>query len=346
MASARVTAGVDLGGTKIQTVVLRGREVAGSARVLTPQSGVPGDVIDAIVGTIRTSLEQAQATAADLGGIGLGSPGEVDAEAGAVLRAINVPGFSDRVELGPLVSEALGGVPATIGNDVSVGVLGEYERGAGRPFKNLLGVWVGTGVGGGLILDGKIRARQERRRRVRPHGGQAARTAVLVRKSRLRRGVRGAGEHGETGAKARQGRPQDESLPDHGEARPQPAHLGHLRRRAQERRPHDHAADRGGDVGARPRSRLGPEPPRSRGDHHRRRPRRPARPAVRRPDRRAHDTAPLRPRTRPRRSSAPSSATSRARSAPPSSPAADARRGAGPVTSRAGSRRRRRSARR
>ena len=156
MAIAPVTAGVDLGGTKIQTVVLRGREVAGSARVLTPQSGVPGEVIEAIVGTIHTSLEQAQATAADLGGIGLGSPGEVDAAAGAVLRAANVPGFLDRVELGPLVSEALGGVTATVGNDVSVGVLGEYKRGAGRPFKHLLGVWVGTGVGAGLILDGKI----------------------------------------------------------------------------------------------------------------------------------------------------------------------------------------------
>jgi len=46
----------------------------------------------------------------------------------------------------------------TVGNDVNVGVLGEYRRGAGRPYKNLLGVWVGTGVGGGLILDGELYA--------------------------------------------------------------------------------------------------------------------------------------------------------------------------------------------
>jgi len=151
-----LTAGVDLGGTKIQTVVLRNEEVAGSSRVLTPQSGDPADVIDAIVGTIRTSLEAAGAAEGDLRGIGIGTPGEVDAEAGAVLLAANVPGFSDRVELGPLVSEALGTSKVTIGNDVSVGVLGEYRRGAGRPYKNLLGVWVGTGVGGGLILDGEL----------------------------------------------------------------------------------------------------------------------------------------------------------------------------------------------
>jgi glucokinase len=154
--SVSVAVGVDLGGTKIQTVVLRGGEVAGSARVLTPQSGVPGDVVDAIVATVRASLEAAGASEADLGGVGIGTPGEVDKRAGAVLLAKNVPGFSGRVELGPRVSEALGGTKATLANDVTVGVLGEYERGAGRRFKNLLGVWVGTGVGGGLILHGRL----------------------------------------------------------------------------------------------------------------------------------------------------------------------------------------------
>lgn len=155
--STQVTVGVDLGGTKIQTVVLRDEQVVGSSRVLTPQTGVPGDVIDAIAGTIRTSLEEAGAAAdADLRGIGIGTPGEVDAAAGVVALAANVPGFSDRVELGPLVSKAVGGAPVTIDNDVRVGVLGEYRRGAGRPYRNLLGVWVGTGVGGGLVLDGEL----------------------------------------------------------------------------------------------------------------------------------------------------------------------------------------------
>jgi len=154
--AAQVIAGVDVGGTKIQTVVLENREVVGSARVPTPQTGDPGDVIDAIVGTIRTSLEAAGTTASDLRGIGIGTPGEVDANAGAVLLAANVPGFSERVELGPLVSKQLGKAKVTVGNDVNVGVLGEYRRGAGRPYENLLGVWVGTGVGGGLIIKGEL----------------------------------------------------------------------------------------------------------------------------------------------------------------------------------------------
>jgi glucokinase len=151
-----VTAGVDLGGTKIQTVVVRVGEVVGSSRTLTPQTGRPADVVQAIVGTIHASLEVAGATESDLDAIGIGTPGDIDAQAGAVLLAANIPGFSDRVELGPLVSEAMHGARVTVDNDVRVGVLGEHRRGAGRPFTNLLGAWVGTGVGGGLILEGEL----------------------------------------------------------------------------------------------------------------------------------------------------------------------------------------------
>ncbi len=156
MADPQLTAGVDLGGTKIQTVVLRDGEVAGSARVLTPQTGAADDVIAAIAGTIHTSLEQAAVEASALRAIGIGTPGEIDSAAGVVSLAANVPGFADRVELGPLLSKAMNGIAVKIDNDVTVGVLGEFKRGAGRPYKNLLGVWVGTGVGGGLILNGEL----------------------------------------------------------------------------------------------------------------------------------------------------------------------------------------------
>jgi glucokinase len=151
-----VTAGVDLGGTKIQTVVMRGGQVVGSCRIPTPQTGAAGDVIEAILATVRSSLEDAEATAEDLGGVGIGSPGNVDARDGSVSLARNVPGFGDRVALGPTVSERLGGATVVVDNDVAVGVRGEASRGAGRPYKNLLGVWVGTGVGGGLIIDGEL----------------------------------------------------------------------------------------------------------------------------------------------------------------------------------------------
>jgi glucokinase len=123
--------------------------------VLTPQTGAQ-DVVEAIVSTLHQALEQSGA-AGDLSAIGIGTPGEVDAAAGTVSHSPNVPGFLDDVALGPLVSRRMGGISVVLDNDVRVAILGEFRRGAGRSYRNLLGVFVGTGVGGGLILEGKLR---------------------------------------------------------------------------------------------------------------------------------------------------------------------------------------------
>ena len=152
-----LTAGVDLGGTKIQTVVLREHDVVGSARMPTPQTGADA-VIAAINDSIRASVATAHAGIAELRAVGIGSPGAIDSEAGSVGHSPNVRGFeTEPVPLGPEVAKALGGVEVKIDNDVRVAVLGEWKRGAGRPYRDLLGVFVGTGVGGGLVLDGKLR---------------------------------------------------------------------------------------------------------------------------------------------------------------------------------------------
>ena len=73
---------------------------------------------------------------------------------GVVSDARNLPGWTGSFPLGETLSKDLG-VPVQIGNDVSVAVQGEFELGAGKEFKTVFGVWWGTGVGGGLILDGK-----------------------------------------------------------------------------------------------------------------------------------------------------------------------------------------------
>ena len=155
---AQVCVGVDLGGTKIQTAALRGRRIVGEARVPTPQGGTLEAVIDAIAGSVRSSLEAAGVATSAVQRVGIGAPGEIDAEAGTVTRAVNVPGFDGQVvPLAELVSKALGGGPSVrVDNDVRVGVLGEHRAGAGRPYRNMLGVWLGTGVGGGLVLEGKL----------------------------------------------------------------------------------------------------------------------------------------------------------------------------------------------
>ena len=147
-----VTAGVDLGGTKIQTVVMRADEVIGQARAATPQTGAD-DVAAAIAESVRAALIDAGSSLHALTAVGIGAPGR--AVAGVVSHAPNLPGFHEPFALGRTVSEALGGVAVSVDNDVAVATLGEWRRGAGRPFRSMLGVFVGTGVGGGLVIDGR-----------------------------------------------------------------------------------------------------------------------------------------------------------------------------------------------
>ena len=153
-----VTVGVDIGATKIQSAAVRDERVIGSFRLSTPLTGAP-DLERAIVEAVAGALAGAEVTADDLSAVGIGVPGAIDRTAGTVWSSPNLPGFQAPapVPLGPGVSSALHAVPVTLGNDVSVAVLGEHRRGSGRPYRNLLGVWVGTGVGGGLVIDGELR---------------------------------------------------------------------------------------------------------------------------------------------------------------------------------------------
>jgi glucokinase len=146
--------GVDLGGTKIQTVLLRGTEVVGRERVATPRSG-PDEVIRAIGSSVRAATDGAPGV---IQALGIGSPGRIDRDTGTVSLAKNVPGFTDPVELGLLLSKDLAlRAPVVVDNDVRAATLGEFALGAGRPFRDLLCVFVGTGVGGGLVLGGELR---------------------------------------------------------------------------------------------------------------------------------------------------------------------------------------------
>ena len=89
------------------------------------------------------------------GSIGVGAPGQVDAERGVVLRAVNLPGWERPVEIAGRLTAELG-APTVVANDVQASVVGEHRLGAGRGLDNLLGVFCGTGVGGGLVLGGRL----------------------------------------------------------------------------------------------------------------------------------------------------------------------------------------------
>jgi glucokinase len=148
-------AGIDLGGTKIESVVVDPRNnVLGSARRPTPTEGGPSDVAAAIAEAVREACQSAGLESSALRAIGVGSPGIVDEDTGAVSSARNLPGWDGSFELGATLSKELG-PPVFVGNDVQVATEAEFHLGAGRPYESILGVFWGTGVGGGLMLGGK-----------------------------------------------------------------------------------------------------------------------------------------------------------------------------------------------
>ncbi len=147
--------GIDLGGTKIQTVVVdRKHEVMGQARRQTPRSGGgPKAIAAAMAECLKEAAAEAGYESSDLTGIGVGSPGEVDTAAGTITGARNLDGWNGSFALAPELEGALG-TDVAIGNDVQVATTGEFELGAGKPYQSVLGVFWGTGVGGGIVLDG------------------------------------------------------------------------------------------------------------------------------------------------------------------------------------------------
>jgi glucokinase len=145
------TVGIDLGGTKVQAVLVDGDDLVADVRTSTPAGG-PEAVVEAIAALL-----------ADLGSgakgvpIGVGAPGVIDPRTGVLHRAPNLPGFDAGVALGPMVAEATGAERVVVANDANVAVVAEHVMGAGRGAADVLGVWVGTGVGGGFVLDGRLR---------------------------------------------------------------------------------------------------------------------------------------------------------------------------------------------
>ncbi len=145
--------GIDLGGTKIQAVVVdEDNSVLGSSRRPTPTSGGPPEVAEEMATALRDAANGAETEPAALAGIGVGSPGTI--EGGKVTSARNLPGWQGTFPLAETLQRALG-PEVKVGNDVQVATDAEFKLGAGRLYRSLLGVFWGTGVGGGLILGGR-----------------------------------------------------------------------------------------------------------------------------------------------------------------------------------------------
>jgi glucokinase len=156
MAEHALRGGIDLGGTKVQAIIVDpDHQVLGQARRQTPQKGGPSDVVDAMAGALQDAAEAADVDPSTLTGIGVGAPGAIDTTAGTLARAGNLPGWRDPYPLAAEIGKRFGDATVRLGNDVQVATDAELTLGAAREFTSLLGVFWGTGVGGGIVLDGK-----------------------------------------------------------------------------------------------------------------------------------------------------------------------------------------------
>lgn len=154
MPPTKPVVGIDLGGTNMQiAVVSPDRTILGRSKKKTK----PDDGRDAVLARIAEGVQEACADAkialSDLAGLGIGAPGAIEPTQGVVLEAVNLR-WND-VPLADLLRKRLN-MPAFVDNDVNVAVYAESVMGAGEQSRDLLGVWVGTGIGGGLILNGAM----------------------------------------------------------------------------------------------------------------------------------------------------------------------------------------------
>jgi len=154
--------GIDLGGTNMQIGVVAPGVIAereqpdllGRAKRKTKSESGAESVLDRIAEGVREACEEANLKPTDLAAVGIGAPGGVDPDTGIVHEAVNLRW--DNYPLAKELGARLDGARVVVDNDVNVAVWGENRIGAGKHAEHMLGVWLGTGIGGGLIIHGEL----------------------------------------------------------------------------------------------------------------------------------------------------------------------------------------------
>lgn len=147
-------AAIDLGGTKILAAIFGpDGAVMSRAKVMTRAKRGPDAVVEAMADAVRDAAAEAGIEPEQIVGIGVGAPGPMDPEAGIVKEAPNLGWF--QYPLAPALRAELDR-PVFLGNDVTLAVFAEHLAGAGRGVRHLVGIWPGTGVGGGIVVNGEL----------------------------------------------------------------------------------------------------------------------------------------------------------------------------------------------
>ena len=151
--------GVDLGGTNIVVGAMSADGKSHFAMRSIPTSsesgaeGVADRIVGLIEGVILDTIAQTDASRRDVIGVGIGAPGPLDRDKGIVIVAPNL-GWRN-FPLRDRIAERLN-LPATLDNDANCATVGEWWQGAARGGTNVIGMTIGTGIGGGIIIDGKL----------------------------------------------------------------------------------------------------------------------------------------------------------------------------------------------
>lgn len=146
--------GVDLGGTQIRTAALQGAILKSRVSLLTGEDPTPERIMPRIFQAVEQALGSADTTLNEISGIGIAAPGPLDNRTGVVFAPPNLPGW-DHVPLKDLFQQQFN-VPIFVENDANTAALGEYMFGAGRGSKEMVYMTISTGIGGGIISNGKI----------------------------------------------------------------------------------------------------------------------------------------------------------------------------------------------
>lgn len=150
-----LTLGIDLGGTKILTSVINPEgEMLSRDHSVTPAKEGPDAVIQAIVASAERALQGASLAIDRVSAVGIGAPGLADTEAGLLFTSPNLPGWKD-VPLRDVIQEKLK-KKAFLINDGSAAALGEHYFGAARGVNHFIYITISTGIGGGIVVDGKV----------------------------------------------------------------------------------------------------------------------------------------------------------------------------------------------
>lgn len=147
--------GLDLGGTKILAGVFdHSLECIGSAKLSTKSQRGVDKVVERIARCIQDAVDEADLSIKQVAGVGLGAPGAVDFQSGTVIFAPNLEGWKD-VPLKKDLEKQLG-VPVFVENDCNIATLGVYVAELKSKPRSMVGIFIGTGIGAGLIVDGEL----------------------------------------------------------------------------------------------------------------------------------------------------------------------------------------------